>query len=98
MSWGNVTFSTGLQADGKLTGSYYSGIGSAHSPGVGGAKLTTIVAVANDRRGVISPCGRCRQMLLDYHPDIEVIVKDGEDVRLWESWIYYRLLIGLARW
>lgn len=59
-----------------------AGVASANSPGVGdGGKLTTIVAVANDQRGVISPCGRCRQMLFDYYPEIEVIVKDGEELR-----------------
>ncbi|HYJ68520.1 MAG TPA: ASCH domain-containing protein [Nocardioidaceae bacterium] len=36
--------------------------------------LTTMVAV-NLRDGVISPCGRCRQMLFDYYPDIRVIVR-----------------------
>lgn len=37
-----------------------------------------VVAVANDDRGVISPCGRCRQMMFDYYPDIQVIVLDDE--------------------
>lgn len=36
--------------------------------------LTTIVAVGNGGRGVIAPCGRCRQVLLDLHPDVAVIV------------------------
>jgi cytidine deaminase len=36
------------------------------------------VAVANDQRGVINPCGRCRQLLFDQYPDIKVIIKDGE--------------------
>jgi cytidine deaminase len=40
--------------------------------------LTHVVAVANDDRGVISPCGRCRQMMFDYYPEIMVIVKDEE--------------------
>lgn len=39
-------------------------------------KLVACVAVANDNRGVISPCGRCRQMMLDYYPGIRVIVKN----------------------
>jgi len=38
--------------------------------------MATCVAVANDNRGVISPCGRCRQMMLDYYPGIRVIVRD----------------------
>ncbi len=36
--------------------------------------LTTMVAVIADGGGVIPPCGRCRQMLFDYYPDIRVIV------------------------
>ncbi|WIB65725.1 ASCH domain-containing protein [Curtobacterium sp. MCBD17_040] len=36
--------------------------------------LTAIVAVGDQNRGVIAPCGRCRQVLLDQHPDCFVIV------------------------
>ena len=36
--------------------------------------LTTIVAVGDQDRGVIPPCGRCRQILLDLHPGISVVV------------------------
>ncbi|KAK0124058.1 hypothetical protein ONS95_009044 [Cadophora gregata] len=58
-----------------------AGVGSASSPGLEGpdGKMETMaacVAVANDDRGVISPCGRCRQMMLDYYPGIRVIVRD----------------------
>lgn len=59
-----------------------AGVSSALNPGFGEkARLTTIVAVANEGRGVISPCGRCRQMMFDYYPDIQVIIKDGEELR-----------------
>ena len=41
----------------------------------GGAReLTHIVAVGNHGRGVKAPCGRDRQVLVDYFPDIRVIV------------------------
>lgn len=43
--------------------------------------LSTIVAIGEDsQEGVImSPCGRCRQVLRDLHPDIRVIIRqDGE--------------------
>ena len=58
-----------------------AGVGSNHSPGITGPDgkmetMATCVAVANDNRGVISPCGRCRQMMLDYYPGIRVIVRD----------------------
>jgi cytidine deaminase len=57
-------------------------VASASNPGIGdGTKLTHVVAVANDQRGVITPCGRCRQLMFDYYPDIKVIIKDGEGLR-----------------
>jgi cytidine deaminase len=46
--------------------------------GAGAQKLTHIVAVGEDgQEGVImSPCGRCRQVLRDLHPDINVILQN----------------------
>lgn len=44
----------------------------------GNKDYKTIVAVGNKERGVIPPCGVCRQLLLDYAPDIFVITEfDG---------------------
>ncbi|RII17106.1 Blasticidin-S deaminase [Streptomyces sp. YIM 130001] len=40
----------------------------------GAYDLVTMVAVGSDGRGVIPPCGRCRQVLLDYHPGLDVVV------------------------
>lgn len=51
-------------------------LGAAVAAGV--AELDTIVAVGDAGRGVLPPCGRCRQVLLDLHPDIRVIVPAGE--------------------
>ncbi|MBZ4322283.1 cytidine deaminase [Streptomyces huiliensis] len=50
-------------------------IGAAAAQGA--RALTAIVAVGGDERGILPPCGRCRQVLLDYYPAIEVIVEDG---------------------
>lgn len=50
-------------------------IGLAASQGVG--QLVEIVAVGDRNRGVVAPCGRCRQALLDYHPSIRVVVSEG---------------------
>jgi cytidine deaminase len=47
-------------------------IGAAAAQGA--YELDTIVAVGDRDRGVIPPCGRCRQVLLDYFPTIKVIV------------------------
>lgn len=47
-------------------------IGAAAAQGA--YELDTIVAVGDRDRGVVPPCGRCRQVLLDYFPSLEVIV------------------------
>lgn len=36
--------------------------------------LVAVAAAGDGGRGVIPPCGRCRQVLLDLHPDIAVAV------------------------
>jgi cytidine deaminase len=55
-------------------------VGAAISSGE--RSIETIVAVR--RRGrrfeVLSPCGNCRQLLLDYAPQAWVIVRDGKRV------------------
>jgi cytidine deaminase len=40
----------------------------------GARDLTTIVAVGNYDRGIHAPCGKDRQILLDYHPGIRVLM------------------------
>ncbi|KAF9891416.1 hypothetical protein FE257_004272 [Aspergillus nanangensis] len=45
----------------------------------GALDLTHIAAVANENRGILSPCGRCRQVLSDLHPGIKVIVPGKDD-------------------
>ncbi|MGV9911315.1 cytidine deaminase [Streptomyces tendae] len=54
-------------------------VGAAAAQGV--YELETIVAVGDRERGVVPPCGRCRQVLLDYFPGLRVIVGDGDRVR-----------------
>ncbi|MEU6393148.1 cytidine deaminase [Streptomyces sp. NPDC046939] len=49
-------------------------IGAAAAQGA--YELDTIVAVGDRGRGVVPPCGRCRQALFDYFPGIRVIVAD----------------------
>lgn len=44
----------------------------------GAAQLLTIAAAGDRGRGLIPPCGRCRQVLLDQHPDILVAVPGAE--------------------
>ncbi len=46
----------------------------------GGAKPLAIVAVADRERGVIAPCGRCRQVLTDYCPNIQVVLRTENGV------------------
>lgn len=54
-------------------------IGAAAAQGVYG--LATVVAVGDRDRGVIPPCGRCRQVMLDYFPGVRVIVGTGDAPR-----------------
>ncbi|GAB7187716.1 cytidine deaminase [Kitasatospora sp. Ki12] len=49
--------------------------------GQGAYELTTVVAVGDRERGVIPPCGRCRQVLLDYFPELRIIVGQGSRLR-----------------
>lgn len=43
-----------------------------------GEEPLVIVAVGHNDRGVLSPCGRCRQTIFDYYPKMEVILaNDG---------------------
>ncbi|UUU34223.1 cytidine deaminase [Streptomyces sp. CA-210063] len=51
-------------------------IGTAAAQGI--YELDTIVAVGDRDRGVVPPCGRCRQVLLDYFPALKVIVGQGQ--------------------
>lgn len=54
-------------------------LGVAATAGAG--PITEIVAVGGGGRGVIPPCGRCRQVLLDQHVDVRVIVPDDDGPR-----------------
>lgn len=49
----------------------------------GEREISAVVAVANRGNGyiVLSPCGNCRQMLLDYAPEAVVIYSDADGVK-----------------
>lgn len=57
-----------------------------------GASPARIVAIGDAGRGVVAPCGRCRQVMADCFPGIEVLLPGGrtEQVDL--------LLPDLYRW
>lgn len=79
----------------SLDGAMYGGINLYHFTGgpcaelcalanaraSGARELATIVAVGDDGRGPLSPCGRDRQVLFDYYPGIRVLVPTSEGVR-----------------
>jgi cytidine deaminase len=46
----------------------------------GARELRTIVAVGNEGRGVQGPCGRDRQVFLDYHPRLRVILPTAQGI------------------
>jgi cytidine deaminase len=69
---------TGVNCDG-IHGSCaeYVTVGMAISAGE--REFDTIVAVHDKAPNfVVSPCGNCRQMMLEYCPDINVIVNDEQ--------------------
>jgi len=82
-----------LTSDGKIIPgvnvAHYTGgpcaepvaIGAAAALGYLPHRLTHMVAVGHRGRGVVNPCGRCRQQLLDLSPDIHVLVRDGDEVK-----------------
>lgn len=46
-----------------------------------GQEPIKIVAVGHNNRGVISPCGRCRQTIFDYYPEMQVILTNDGNVK-----------------
>ncbi|MEU2155765.1 cytidine deaminase [Streptomyces sp. NPDC019396] len=54
-------------------------VGAAAAQGL--HELDTVVAVGYRERGVVPPCGRCRQVLLDHFPALKVIVGEGDRIR-----------------
>ncbi|MFJ3718092.1 cytidine deaminase [Streptomyces sp. NPDC090057] len=54
-------------------------IGAAAAQGA--YELETMVAVGDRDRGVVPPCGRCRQVMLDYFPALRVVVGSGDGLR-----------------
>lgn len=54
-------------------------LGTARAQGA--RQITHIVAVGNHGRGPVGPCGRDRQILLDYHPGIRVILPTPDGLR-----------------
>lgn len=52
-----------------------------HARAAGARELSTIVAVGNFGRGPVGPCGRDRQVLFDYHPNIRVILPTAGGVK-----------------
>lgn len=55
-------------------------VGTAATQGV--TRLETIVAVGDRGREILPPCGRCRRILLDQHPGLQVIVGPMDDPRV----------------
>lgn len=55
-------------------------LGAAVAQGYLPHHLTHMVVVGDRGRGVINPCGRCRQQMPDLSPDIHVLIRDGEKV------------------
>lgn len=73
---GEVYFGINVEACGYGPCAEPIAIGSAFTNG--DWNIRKIVAVSKD--GVLSPCGNCRQLILDYAPDAIVILNDNGKV------------------
>ena len=75
----NGNIYTGVNCDG-IHGSCAEYITMGIAISAGERDFETIVAVHKGfPNKVIAPCGNCRQMLIEYCPDIKVILNDYED-------------------
>lgn len=61
-------------------------VGEAIAEGADPSAFDTVVAVAHPRPGgghedvvAIPPCGVCRELLVDYEPDLRVLVPEDDD-------------------
>ena len=69
---------TGVNCDG-IHGACAEYVTMGMAISAGERDFKTIVAVHDKQLGyVISPCGNCRQMLMDYCPDVFVIINDQQ--------------------
>ena len=75
----NGNIYTGVNCDG-IHGSCAEYITMGIAISSGEREFDTIVAVHKDfPNKVIAPCGNCRQMLIEYCPDIKVILNNDEN-------------------
>lgn len=69
---------TGVNCDG-IHGSCAEYVVMGIAISAGEREFDTIVAVHEKaKNGLFSPCGNCRQMLVEYAPEIKVILNDDE--------------------
>lgn len=69
---------SGVNCDG-IHGSCAEYITLGMAVSAGEREFDTIVAVHEKApNGVVAPCGNCRQMLVEYCPDVKVILNDDE--------------------
>ena len=75
----NGNIYSGVNCDG-IHGACAEYIAMGIAISAGEREFDTIVAVHKDfPNQVIAPCGNCRQMLIEYCPDIKVILNDYEN-------------------
>ena len=75
---GNGKIYTGVNCDG-IHGSCAEYITMGTAISAGEREFDTIVAVHEKAtNGVLAPCGNCRQMMVEYCPNIKVILNDDQ--------------------
>lgn len=65
---------TGVNVDHFTGGPCAELVAIANAAAAGAGPLVTFAAAGHGGRGLLSPCGRCRQVILDLHPDALVAI------------------------
>jgi len=50
-----------------------------------GEKSFKAIAIASDFDKFITPCGACRQVLIEFNPEMDIIVSNGKECKIFKA-------------
>ena len=50
-----------------------------------GEKSFKAIAIVSDFDKVITPCGACRQVLIEFNPEMDIIVSNGKECKIFKA-------------